>query len=217
LRRAHRLSLEELAPYLLPLPDPPAPFDWPLIFGNYQPVEIEIGFGKGLFLLTTALAHPEVNYVGVEIVRKYQLFTANRIAKRSLSNVRLACADARTFLCDCVGTASCQALHVYFPDPWWKRRHERRRVWTPEFASNCSRVLAPGGGLYLATDVEAYFATMCELLDQQAQLRRLEGTGALDSSTNFERKAQIAGKNIYRRVYRRSDEQFRDRSEWPPI
>ena len=117
-RRVRHLPLEALGPYLLPLPDPPAPIDWPALFGNDHPVELEVGFGKGLFLLTAALAHPGTNFLGVEVVRKYQLFTATRMAKRHLRNVRLACADARLFLSDCVGSASLRAVHVYFPDPW---------------------------------------------------------------------------------------------------
>ena len=119
MRRVRRLPLENLEPYLLSLPDPPAPIDWPALFGNNHPVELEVGFGKGLFLLTAALANPDVNFVGVEVVRKYQLFTATRLAKRQVPNVRLACADARLFLRDCVAAASVQAVHVYFPDPWW--------------------------------------------------------------------------------------------------
>src|SRR5439155_7287967 len=91
-RRAPRLPPEELAPYLLAAPDPPAPIDWAALFGNDRPVELEVGFGKGLFLLTAAIANPGINFVGVEVVRKYQLFTATRMAKRNLRHVRVACA-----------------------------------------------------------------------------------------------------------------------------
>ena len=132
-RRGVRLPLEQLAPYLLTVPDPTALLDFQTVFGNTRPVEMEIGFGKGLFLLNTAISRPDVNFLGVEIERKYQLFTANRIAKRGLANVRLVCADARAFLRDCIRADSVQALHVYFPDPWWKTRHRKRRLWTPEF------------------------------------------------------------------------------------
>jgi tRNA (guanine-N7-)-methyltransferase len=205
-RRAPRLPLEELAPYLLPLPDPPTVIDWPVLFGNTHPVELEVGFGKGLFLLTSAVAQPDVNFVGVEIVRKYQLFTATRMAKRGLRNVRLACADARLFLRDHVAARSLRAVHVYFPDPWWKKRHHKRRVFTPEFAVQCERVLGSGGRLYLATDVEEYFGLMREAL------RPLSGLGELPIDepgedavwrTNFERKAQERGEMVFRAVYER--------------
>src|SRR5262249_39127591 len=98
LRRARRLPLEEWTPYLLNAPTPSAALQWHAVFGNDQPVELEIGFGKGAFLLAAGDTFPERNFLGVEISRKYQLFTATRLAKRGLRNVRLVKADARTFL-----------------------------------------------------------------------------------------------------------------------
>ena len=209
MRRGTRLSLEELQPYLLPVPDPATPLDWSVVFGNSQPVEMEVGFGKGLFVLSSSAQHPNTNFVGVEIVRKYQLFTATRLAKRQRSNVRVACTDARLFLRDCVATASLQALHVYFPDPWWKKRHHKRRVFTAEFVDQAVRVLRPEGRLCAATDVEDYFKMMIELLAPITQLRLLPppepGTPAddLDYLTNFERKFRKQGKPIYRLCYER--------------
>ena len=204
MRRGPRLPLEALAPYLLPVPDPAAPLDWAAVFGNANPVELEVGFGKGLFLLSSSENHPAVNFVGVEIVRKYQLFTATRLAKRERLNVRVACADARLFLRDCVAPGSLQALHVYFPDPWWKKRHHKRRVFTAEFVEQAVRVLRPGGRLCAATDVEVYYNLMLELLAPRTELRPVPppepGTPAhdLDYLTNFERKFRKQGKPIYR-------------------
>lgn len=209
-RRAQRLSLEELAPHLLATPNPPAPLNWRAVFGNDHPVEVEVGFGKGLFLITTAPQHPETNYLGIEIVRKYQLFTANRVAKRHLGNVRLAWADARLLLRDCVPAETLQAVHVYFPDPWWKQRHHKRRVFTPEFAALCERSLRPGGILSVATDVGEYFEIITGLL---AQLPRLqpqpppsspEPSHDLDYLTNFERKFRKQGQTIHRAIYEKS-------------
>ena len=191
MRRGPRLPLEALAPYLLPVPDPAAPLDWAALFGNANPVELEVGFGKGLFLLSSSENYPAVNFVGVEIVRKYQLFTATRLAKRERLNVRVACADARLFLRDCVAPGSLQALHVYFPDPWWKKRHHKRRVFTAEFVEQAVRVLRPGGRLCAATDVEVYYNLMLELLAPRTELRPVPppepGTPAhdLDYLTNF--------------------------------
>jgi tRNA (guanine-N7-)-methyltransferase len=208
--RTSRLPLEDLAPYLLDVPDPPAPLDWAAVFGNANPVEVEVGFGKGLFLLTAAAACPEVNFLGIEILRKYQLFTATRMAKREQRNVRLVKADARLFLRDCVTTGSVQAVHVYFPDPWWKKRHHKRRVFTPEFAAQCERVLRPGGLLHAVTDVEEYFGVMTELIGQQTALRPVplpepkEAEHDLDYLTNFERKFRKEGRPIYRGCWERS-------------
>ena len=211
MRRARRLPLQELAPYLLTAPDPPRPVSWPEVFGNDHPVEIEVGCGKGLFLLTAARACPQTNFLGIEIVRKYQLYTATRMAKRGLKNVRVACADARQFLHDCA-SSSVQAIHVYFPDPWWKKRHLKRRLFTPEFVERGARVLRPGGRLHVVTDVEPYFRVISELLSSQAQLVPLpppdsnQPTHDLDYLTNFERKFRKEGRAIYRGMYeRRSD------------
>jgi len=101
-RRAKRLPLDELAPYLLIPPEPPTRIDWRAVFGNDHPVELDIGFGKGLFLLNASQASPHANFVGIEILRKYQLYAATRFAKRGLKNVRLVKADAREFLRDYV-------------------------------------------------------------------------------------------------------------------
>ena len=211
MRQAGRLPLEQLTPYLLEVPEAPAPFDWRAVFGNEHPVEVEIGFGKGLFLVTAAQACPGVNFLGIEVVRKYQLFTATRVAKRDLANVRLAKADARAFLRDCVAPASVQAVHVYFPDPWWKKRHHKRRVFIPEFVVQCERILMPGGHLYAVTDVAEYFQIITELLAGNTRLRPLPPPGLkepqhdLDYLTNFERKFRKEGRPIYRAVYERAD------------
>ncbi len=210
-RRGPRLPPEDLAPYLLEAPDPPASFDWAALFGADRPVEMEIGFGKGLFLLNASGARPEVHFVGVEIVRKYQLFTATRLAKRGRSNVRVACGDGRLFLRDRTPAGSLQALHVYFPDPWWKKRHEKRRLFTAEFAAEVPRVLRPGGRLHFVTDVQDYFRMVTGLIAAHDALRPLPPPepGApghdLDYLTNFERKFRKQGKPIYRACYERSE------------
>jgi tRNA (guanine-N7-)-methyltransferase len=214
-RRSPRLPLETLRPYLLDIPQSPATeegepravvLDWHAVFGNDHGVEIEVGFGKGLFLLSASEAHPEVNFLGIEIVRKYQLFTATRLAKRQHTNVRVACADARLVLRDQVATNSVRAVHVYFPDPWWKKRHHKRRVFTAEFAIECTRILDRGGLLHVATDVEDYAVLVREAVGQ-TPLQELPPPGEtapvhdLDYLTNFERKFRIQGKTIYRMRY----------------
>jgi tRNA (guanine-N7-)-methyltransferase len=206
-RRSPRLPLDQLAPFLLAASDLPVPLDWHAVFGNDHPVELEVGFGKGLFLVNAALASPQINFVGVEIERKYQLFTANRIAKRGLTNVRLVCADARLHLRDAVAPGSLQKVHVYFPDPWWKKRHHKRRVFTAEFVGSCARVLRLGGRLEVATDVEEYFQIIRELLAQQLLLRSVPVSESaqpkhdMDYLTNFERKSLQRGTPVYRGRY----------------
>ncbi len=213
-RRVKRLSLEELAPCLLEAPkalreltQPGSPLSWLEVFGNSHPVEIEVGFGKGLFLLTASAARADVNFLGIEIVRKYQLFTATRLVKHGRQNVKLVCTDARPFLHDCVVPGSVQALHVYFPDPWWKKRHHKRRLFTADFAAVAEQVLQSGGRLHLVTDVSDYFTIITELVAQHTKLERLpppeghEPEHDLDYLTNFERKFRKQGLPIYRADY----------------
>lgn len=209
MRRGRRLPQEALEPYLLSPADRPTLLDWSTVFGNDHAVEVEVGFGKGLFLSTAASVCPNVNFLGIEISRKYQLFTAARLAKRGLENVRLVKADARFFLRDYLRSESVQAVHVYFPDPWWKKRHLKRRLFTAEFARECQRVLQPGGVLHVVTDVEEYFQVITALLAQHTQLRSVcppaprEGKDDMDYLTNFERKFRRQGKRIYRAAYQR--------------
>jgi tRNA (guanine-N7-)-methyltransferase len=213
-RRTRRLPLEQLQPYLLDVsqshanePVPPVPLDWRAVFGNDRGVVVEVGFGKGLFLLSAGQAHAGTNYLGIEIERKYQLFTATRLAKRGLSNVRLACADARCFFRDFIAAGTLEAIHVYFPDPWWKHRHRKRRVFNEEFVTQCARCLRPCGRLHVVSDVADYYEDIVELMAGCAELRpepeMPEQQQGQDYLTNFERKYRLEDRPIHRAVYER--------------
>jgi tRNA (guanine-N7-)-methyltransferase len=201
--------MDQLAPYLFDGGAPDSQLDWQQLFGNDRPVEIEVGSGKGAFLIAAAGANPGTNYLGIEIDRALQLYVATRLAKRGLRNARVAGTDARRLFHERVPTASVRAVHVYFPDPWWKKRHQKRRVWTPDFAADCVRVLTRRGRLHVATDVADYGQIIRELLDAQSGLMRQragEQTGppAPDEAlTNFERKARQRGGAVYRAEYER--------------
>jgi len=179
------------------------------IFGNDHPVELEVGFGKGMFLVSAAQAHADINYVGIDIERAYQLYAANRLAKRKLTNVRLACGDARALLRDRFPVQSLQAVHVYFPDPWWKNRHRKRRLFSDDFVTACARVLRAGGRLHVASDVAEYFADIQKMLARQQLLCPLSIPDVknpvhdLDYLTNFERKYRKEARAIYRAAYGR--------------
>jgi tRNA (guanine-N7-)-methyltransferase len=216
MRKPARLPPEALAPYVLETPPPEsgiAPtteiIDWSALFGNTHSVEIEVGFGKGLFLVTAASANPQTNYFGIEVMRKYQLFAATRLAKRELRNVRVMCADARRVMQLRVREGSVRTIHLYFPDPWWKTRHHKRRVFTPEFAVCCERALEPGGALLVATDVEDYAAMVRETVEAHTRLRESAPPAEsapshdMDYLTNFERKFRQQGKSIHRMRYER--------------
>ncbi|HEX4606832.1 MAG TPA: tRNA (guanosine(46)-N7)-methyltransferase TrmB, partial [Urbifossiella sp.] len=162
------VSSDPHGPPSSPIPSPlsphPYPLDWPALFGNPNPVEVEVGMGKGLFLLTQAADRPAVNFFGIEVVRKYQLYATTRFAGRRLPNVKTTCADAKALFREFIAPASVAAVHVLFPDPWWKARHKKRRVFTPELAADVARALPVGGRLHVASDVAEYFGVMTGIL-----------------------------------------------------
>jgi tRNA (guanine-N7-)-methyltransferase len=218
--RRRRLPIEHLQRFLLDVPHPRTPpalrtegpssaYDWREIFGNNHPVEIEVGFGKGLFLCNESRGRPDTNFLGIEIERKYVLLTADRLARSGIANVRLACTDGRWLLQARVAAASVAAVHVYFPDPWWKQRHRKRRLFTPEFATECARVLCAGGILHFVSDVADYFAETDRMLTEMGAWRHVawpEVAAASDETdylTNFERKYRKEGRAIHRARYER--------------
>ena len=198
------------------LSDSAAPIDWEVLFGNRCPVEIEIGFGKGRFLLEASKRHPQVNYIGVERARKYVELTRKRFEKYmqhfgvdstsgTFSNVRLVWTDANYFVTRYVPAASVQAYHIYFPDPWPKKRQRKRRIFrNQDFLSGLTSTLkSEGGRLYIATDYKAYFYEIQERLSQVNALRLVaENLGPdRDIATNFEMKYTLEGRKIYRAIY----------------
>jgi len=233
-RKPRRFTPDELAPYQWQMPmrrrresdtrspesgaeealDPrlPAtqPIDWAALFGNANPVEVEVGMGKGLFLLTSATARPDTNFFGIEIVRKYQLYATSRFAIRELPNAKTVCADAGWVFRNFVAPQSVSAVHVYFPDPWWKARHKKRRVFSPRFAVDAANILCVGGRLLIATDVEEYFGVMTGIVRAMPAFRELRAetsTGSIEEAgyqTNFERKARQKGTPVWRAEFERT-------------
>jgi tRNA (guanine-N7-)-methyltransferase len=187
---------------------PTAPVCWCDIFGNRNPVELEIGSGKGLFLANAGRRCPEVNFLGVELAAAYAARAVERVGKLGLENVRLIRGDGRRFLSHFVPAGSLRGLHLYFPDPWWKKRHWKRRVFTEEFVREAARALESGGKLHLATDVEESHRFMERTLGLHGEFERLPDPEAkepeheLDYLTSFERKYRLEGRAIYRAEYR---------------
>jgi tRNA (guanine-N7-)-methyltransferase len=178
-----------------------SPFDWTEVFGDDRPVEVEVGSGGGLFLANAARAAPGRNFFGIEVSRKYARKAAERVAKLGLPNVRVARADARPIFRQFIAPASVEAVHVYFPDPWWKTRHRKRRLFTPAFATEATGVLAPGGRLHFASDVQEYFEGSVQMLGEQKALRVVaHETPPGAALTNFEHKYRVEGRPIYRAV-----------------
>jgi tRNA (guanine-N7-)-methyltransferase len=176
---------------------------WSVVFGNTHPVYVEVGPGRGEFLLRTATEHPEHNFFAIERSRARIRELDAALGKRPhLANVRIVRGDAPCVLA-MLPDASVAGYYVLFPDPWWKLRHRRRRVLTPEFIATLRRTLVPGGSIRLATDVAEYFVVAQEWLNADGGLERVESGQTLAPSTSFSRKAQRRGVPTYISVHRR--------------
>ena len=177
--------------------------DFSALFGNDQPVEVEIGSGKGTFLLARASARPEVNFLGIEWARAYALYCADRFRRAGLTNVRVLRTDAVPFVSQCIPDGSLARLHIYFPDPWPKRRHHLRRSIQLPFLNTIRRKLRVGGQLLIVTDHLGYFQHIERAL---SAARGWASTGFPQMSdesgqvvgTNFERKYIAQGRSVYK-------------------
>ena len=176
------------------------------LFGREAPVEMEIGVGKGRFLLTQAEERTGTDFLGLEWSLKHLRIARDRAARRGLRNVRFCRADARHVLSDLTPDASIARVHVYCPDPWPKKRHHKRRLFTPEVTAHLERILAVGGYLNVSTDVRDYFEAIVEVVGQRPGLRRATDPLYPDAGighTNYEVKYLAAGRAIHRATWRR--------------
>ncbi len=183
------------------------PLDLRALFGNALPVEVEIGIGKGRFLLAQAEARPEVNFLGIEWSLKYLRVAKDRAERRGLTNVRLYRADARHVLADLLPDRSVSRVHVYCPDPWPKKRHRKRRLFTAATAAHLGRALAAGGYLDVSTDVLEYFEEIRAVIPSHAGLvETADPLFPIDSPegrTSYEVKYLALGRVIHRASYAR--------------
>jgi tRNA (guanine-N7-)-methyltransferase len=201
----------ELAEHLRELPTlPPAPLDPQSLFPTPAPLELEMGSGKGLFLERASADRPSHNFLGVELARKYAFFAAARLARASRSNARMISGDGLRLFREFLPDSCAVAVHVYFPDPWWKKRHRKRRVLNESFLYDVVRVLVVGGKLHFWTDVHEYFQVTVELIAAAAPLLSVPTPVAeppalhdLDFRTHFERRTRKAGEPVYRVEYER--------------
>ncbi len=148
-----------------------APLDLAAEFGRDAPVVLEIGFGNGLSLADMAEAYPELNFFGVEVHRPGVGSLLVQVKQRELSNVRASQDDAVQVLEQQIPDASLHRVQIFFPDPWHKKRHHKRRLIQPDFVAMLVRKLAPGSRVHVATDWENYAEHILEVLSQNEDLR----------------------------------------------
>lgn len=162
--------------------------------------EVEIGFGKGRYLLRRAALEPAARFLGIEIAGEYFRLVARRVARRRLANVVLLEGEAQYLAGAVLPQGFARAVHIYFPDPWPKLRHHRRRLFAPDSLDLVQGLLAPGGRLFFATDFLAYGEEVRELLASHpgTKVTVREGPWPDGARTNYEAKYLVEGRPILR-------------------
>jgi tRNA (guanine-N7-)-methyltransferase len=180
--------------------------DFEDVFGRRGPVHIEIGSGRGTFIVGEAKVHPENNYLGVEWASKYYRYSVDRFGRHGLANVRMIHTDAVFLIDEYIADNCVDWFHIYFPDPWPKKRHHKRRFLGDENMPNVLRCLKIGGRINVATDHADYFEQIEAVLSRQVDagmVRRVQFTRAAGAEegemvgTNFERKYIVEGRKVY--------------------
>ena len=181
-----------------------APFCPQTLFEQTADLEIEVGSGKGLFMLNESGKVPERNFLGNEVAKKYCRFAAYRLAKNERKNARMISGDGLKMFREFLPDQCAVAVHVYFPDPWWKERHRPRRVIQPGFVKDIQRVLVPGGIIHFWTDVEQYFDETVGLLAEHSGLSEPvhvpepPSEHDMDYRTHFERRMRKGEHDVFR-------------------
>jgi tRNA (guanine-N7-)-methyltransferase len=180
------------------------PFETALAFGRRAPLEVEIGSGKARFLIESARRNPGNDFLGLELSLAYYRVCRDRLARAGLSNARIVRADGRRFAQAALPPASVRVFHVYFPDPWPKKRQRKRRVLDGAGLAILSSRLEPAGLLRIATDHADYAAMIEPLFLTVPSLERLDwGCLSAPPETNYERKYREEGRPIWRFLLRR--------------
>ncbi|MEO5574337.1 MAG: tRNA (guanosine(46)-N7)-methyltransferase TrmB [Gammaproteobacteria bacterium] len=173
------------------------------LFSRNAPRILEIGFGMGSSLAEMAAAHPEQDYLGIEVHRPGIGNLLKNLDTRQLTNVRVICADAVEILNNQIPDASLDAIYLFFPDPWHKRRHHKRRIVQPPFVELIYSKLKPGGCFHLATDWEEYAQQMLEVLTAAPKFTNTSGVNhyaprpTYRPLTKFEQRGQRLGHQVW--------------------
>jgi len=184
--------------------------DWRHVFGREGRVEVEIGIGKGRFLLACASARPEVLHFGIEWSNEYLRLVETRAERANLDNVRFVRADASDLVRRAIPEGSVSTYYIFYPDPWPKKRHHKRRFLQPANVDALARTLVPSGWLHVATDHDDYWSVIEPLLDSHVAFARQPAFGGPEfplpvdgALTNFEAKYEVQGRSRHRGSWRR--------------
>jgi tRNA (guanine-N7-)-methyltransferase len=165
------------------------------IFGRSAPVQIEVGSGKATFLLAQSRAYPQTDFLGIEWASRYYRLAVDRLGRWGVKNVKLIRTDAAKFITEYVESDSVDCFHLYFPDPWHKRKHHKRRFINNTNFQQILRIVKPAGRIQIATDHEDYFQWMMKVIenfsDRVKQTDFIPAAGAEENElvgTNYERK-----------------------------
>lgn len=205
---AQQHALDELLPRF-GVPFGQTPIDFASVFGRVAPVVLEIGFGMGETTAQIAAAHPEIDFLGIEVHAPGVGSLLKRIAQHGLRNVRIIRHDAVEVVDRMIPPASLAGIHVYFPDPWPKKRHHKRRLLKAPFVRKLALRLAPRGYLHVATDWEEYAAEALATLRAEPLLQNTADGFAPKPpwrpETKFERRGVKLGHAVFDLVFRRTD------------
>ena len=180
------------------------------VFGRPGPRVLEIGFGMGQSLATMARDNPGTNFIGIEVHRPGVGRLLHSIAEHDIRNIRVYCHDAVEVLRDTIADSSLDTVQIFFPDPWHKKRHNKRRLIQPEFVSLLVRKLKPGGIVHLATDWEDYALQMMDVLSAAEGLSNTCAEGAFSLRpaqrplTKFEQRGERLGHGVWDLVFSKS-------------
>jgi tRNA (guanine-N7-)-methyltransferase len=177
--------------------------DWQTVFPKPAPITLEIGFGMGHALLKNALNFPERCFIGIEVFRPGIGALLAELTTQAIDNVRVFYGDAVEILNRCVPDDSLNAVHIFFPDPWPKRRHHKRRLVQTTFVQLIAQKLLPGGKLHLATDWADYATHMLQVLSPLPDWARVDHAQAKEERplTKYEARGQRLGHDVWDLVF----------------
>lgn len=189
---------------------PGQPLDLPAIFGNDNPIILEIGFGNGASLAEMAANNPEQNYLGIEVHSPGVGRLLLEIEERALTNLRVMRHDAVEVLESGIGPEALDAVYLFFPDPWHKKKHNKRRILQPSFIQLLGKTVKPGGTFHAATDWEHYAEQMMEVLtaahdlfENSADKENFSPRPDYRPVTKFEQRGERLGHGVWDLVFRR--------------